>query len=793
MAPSVSSVTGTISTGSTIQISGSGFGTKSRAKAWLYADFQEGLLAPHSTLSFKTAFDATENRVVSSSSADKRWGNGYACKGTTPGGSAGGRSSTLSTVLSGFTAGEKCRIAFTRRWKNPDTSGNWKWLRIWKNSFQYPNAYFGTPSIPGGERGWYLEDLGNTNNVTRKYFSVNPPSNTYRWEEFLLKHNTLGGTADGSLKILFDHVEATSDDTFAFDYAGKSGPITQLFIQDTKASADWASGMESWIQDVYVDDSWHAVVLGNASTYDACTIREFLPITAHSSTSITAQVRLGTSTSSVLKYLFVLDGDNVANTSGYDVSGSGGEVTPAPTVTSVAPDELSLLGGGIVITGTGFSASINDVRVGTTSCTNIVRDSATQITCTAPEKAEGSYNLVVENSDGQSGTLGNGLTYVPDPTNFSDTFTEASTINLGSHTSDSGHSWSGTDTTNSTLQVNATDDAAQTIGTTTNNFAVLNATPASADYHVECTGKTGATGSSDRFGVVARWDVASSNGYMLRVLGTGVLSLNSVTGGSTTELGTYTIPSFSAATNYTIRLTVSGTTIEGSVAGVTQISVTNSAYSSVGKPGITLRSNGNSPRITSFSTSWDPGVTACSASQGPVAGGTNVTLTGFNFTSSITSVTFGGTAATNVVRVSSTSITCTTPAKAAGSYDIVVTNSDARTGTLTNGFTYLAAPTASSVDVASGPTVGGTTVLVTGAFPAGITGATVGGVAATAVSKLDGATVTLTTPAGTLGAKDIVITDEYNQTGTLVGGFTYADPAPGSNAGMLACLFGFGK
>jgi len=153
MAPSISSVTGTATTGSSMTISGSSFGTKSRAKPWLYADFQEGSLAPHSTLSFKTSFDATENKTVVSSAGDKRWGNNYACKGTTPGGTSGGRSSTLSTVLSNFTAGEKCRIAFTRKWVNGDTTGNWKWLRIWKNSFQYPNGYFGTPDLSGGERG----------------------------------------------------------------------------------------------------------------------------------------------------------------------------------------------------------------------------------------------------------------------------------------------------------------------------------------------------------------------------------------------------------------------------------------------------------------------------------------------------------------------------------------------------------------------------------------------------------------------------------------------------------------
>lgn len=71
---------------------------------------------------------------------------------------------------------------------------------------------------------------------------------------------------------------------------------------------------------------------------------------------------------------------------------------------------------------------------------------------------------------------------------------------------------------------------------------------------------------------------------------------------------------------------------------------------------------------------------------GPAAGGTNVVITGTDF-SGAEGVTFGGTAATNFKVVSNTRITCTTPAKAAGAYDVVVQD-DAGNVTETNGFTY---------------------------------------------------------------------------------------------------------
>jgi hypothetical protein len=79
-------------------------------------------------------------------------------------------------------------------------------------------------------------------------------------------------------------------------------------------------------------------------------------------------------------------------------------------------------------------------------------------------------------------------------------------------------------------------------------------------------------------------------------------------------------------------------------------------------------------------------VTGIVPATGPLAGGTHVTISGSGFQSGAT-VTFGGVAATNVVVVSGTSITATTPAHAAGAVNVAVTV-NSTTGTLTNGFTY---------------------------------------------------------------------------------------------------------
>jgi len=93
--------------------------------------------------------------------------------------------------------------------------------------------------------------------------------------------------------------------------------------------------------------------------------------------------------------------------------------------------------------------------------------------------------------------------------------------------------------------------------------------------------------------------------------------------------------------------------------------------------------------VVSVSTQQAPTFTTIAAATGGVAGGTNVTLTGTMFQGPVT-VSFGGALTANPpVVVSATSITCTTPAHPnAGAVDVVITNADGQSVTLTAGFTY---------------------------------------------------------------------------------------------------------
>ena len=94
-----------------------------------------------------------------------------------------------------------------------------------------------------------------------------------------------------------------------------------------------------------------------------------------------------------------------------------------------------------------------------------------------------------------------------------------------------------------------------------------------------------------------------------------------------------------------------------------------------------------------------PTLTGISPTTGVTTGNTIVTLTGTGFLNSSPNVTLGGNPCSTVTWISSTSLTCVTPANAVvGAYDGVIANSDGQSGTLTNGFRYTTFAGLASID-----------------------------------------------------------------------------------------------
>src|SRR2546427_822204 len=125
-------------------------------------------------------------------------------------------------------------------------------------------------------------------------------------------------------------------------------------------------------------------------------------------------------------------------------------------------------------------------------------------------------------------------------------------------------------------------------------------------------------------------------------------------------------------------------------------------------------------------------------------------------------------------------ITATTPAHAAGTFDVVVTVSGQPSGANPGDqFTYIAPPSVSVVSPTSGPASGGTAITISGTgFDASAT-VTVGGTAATGVSVVSATQLSATTPAHAAGAADVVVTVGGQSSATSAADqFTYVAPPP---------------
>lgn len=80
--------------------------------------------------------------------------------------------------------------------------------------------------------------------------------------------------------------------------------------------------------------------------------------------------------------------------------------------------------------------------------------------------------------------------------------------------------------------------------------------------------------------------------------------------------------------------------------------------------------------------------------------------------------------------------------------------------------------TIATVTPATGAAAGGTNITIDGTDFSGAEGVTVGGAAATNFKVVSNTRITCTTPAGTAGARDVVVVDDAGNV-TKTGGFTY--------------------
>jgi hypothetical protein len=174
-----------------------------------------------------------------------------------------------------------------------------------------------------------------------------------------------------------------------------------------------------------------------------------------------------------------------------------------------------------------------------------------------------------------------------------------------------------------------------------------------------------------------------------------------------------------------------------------------------------------------------PVVAGITPTSGSTAGGTSVTITGTNLNGA-TKVTFGTVAATNVVVISATKITATSPPQSASLQNVFVTTaggtSQPKLGVAP--FSYAApTPAVTAITPVSGPTSGGTTITITGTGFTGTDKVAFGNVTATSFTVVSDTSITAVSPPQAPGHCTITVTSAGGKSAALSSArFSYGVP-----------------
>ena len=449
-----------------------------------------------------------------------------------------------------------------------------------------------------------------------------------------------------------------------------------------------------------------------------------------------------------------------------DVGGADEFTFTAVTVTGVNPRSGPETGGSVIaITGIGLAA-VTAVTFGPTPASTFTIHSDTSITATAPAELPGKVDITVSTPSGTSGTRAvEKFTYLVVPTVVSAVSPTSGATKGGTTVTIVGKNLGGT----TTVYFGTAPASSFRINSDTSITAVSPPEAAGKiDVWVTGPGGTSIKKKEDRFTFVApaplpptvsaiRPDSGPTTG------GTTVtLTGTNFTGVTSVRFGTVAASSFTVDS----ATSISAVTADG-MAGTVNVTVTT--------PGGTSPTNS----VDHFTfVVPPPSVTGISPTSGPSTGGTKLTISGVNLKGA-TAVDFGTEPASSFTVRSNSSVTAVAPASAPAEVDVTVTTGGGRSATgAADRFTFLPPrPTVTTLTPDSGPTTGGTVVIITGTGFSGASSVEFATVSAAFVVKSN-TSITATTPAEPKGKVDvIVVTAGGASAGGSADRFSFTTPA----------------
>lgn len=335
-APSVSGVSGTISNGQSVTISGSSFGTKSIGAPYRWDSFEQG-----ESGELVTGWSGgTGSDIARYSDEVQRGPSAHLITSKhafRPG------AENISLCQNDYTNGyDVLYIDYWYRLTPVDASGingrNYKPWRVWTNDI---SMQFNPGTMPGAgifsiyDNGYpaQLPEISMWNGEERDY-------GNWKHEQVVVGVSD-PGVANG---VLHRYINSQPIGPFSDSLVFRTRNILPTEI---RIGHYWATdedpgdpismpsntGADLYIDDLYIDRTWSRVEIGDASTYSACTHREIQIPSAWSAGSITTTINQGSFANNSTVYLYVTDGNDDVNINGFPiVINSSDAIAPsAPT------------------------------------------------------------------------------------------------------------------------------------------------------------------------------------------------------------------------------------------------------------------------------------------------------------------------------------------------------------------------------------------------------------------------------------------------------------------------------
>ncbi len=333
--PTVSGASGTWSNAQTVTITGSSFGTKSAAAPLVWEDFAD-----------QSAGSLLSHGINASNNADNlrhafaRYNARVDFKGSAPNGDHGYYSYEGTTASKWFVQ-YWIKLAANWQWGTGtygtanDGLANVKFFRMFPTgSRNYTNTGYAYHGF-GDSILRFSENAGDTYlNTSLKSLL---PVNSWHSIQIEFGENSGAGAADGRMRLWIDGRLIDSIDNFVTNASGDGSAVNKrpyvIGLFDSWPTSDAnVSNMNAYYTDIYVDNTFSRVEIGNASTYNACTLREVQIPTSWAAGSVGVRVNQGSFTAGQTAYVYVIDATGRVNSSGLPIviGGQGGSGPTAP-------------------------------------------------------------------------------------------------------------------------------------------------------------------------------------------------------------------------------------------------------------------------------------------------------------------------------------------------------------------------------------------------------------------------------------------------------------------------------